>query len=157
VDKFEYRVYVLLTFGVGRYACIYEVPQMSLTDTGILKVVVDKMNYLSQRQNVLAQNVANASTPGYKAKDLESFKFSDAMKEASPGMTVTNAMHIIPASMAGVNAATKKAHSFETVPTGNSVELEQQMMEVSKTAVDFQAFTAIYHKYISLFKMAVGK
>ena len=130
---------------------------MALTDSGLLRLMTEKMAYLGQRQAVLAQNVANANTPGFKAKDLAPFSFNDALKEASAGMVVTDPRHIVPASMAGVNASTKKAHSFETVPSGNSVELEQQMMQVSETAVDYQAVTSVYHKIMGLFKTAIGK
>ena len=130
---------------------------MALTDSGLLRLMTEKMAYLGQRQAVLAQNVANANTPGFKAKDLAPFSFNDALKEASAGMRVTDPRHIVPASMAGVNATTKKAHSFETVPSGNSVELEQQMMQVSEMAVDYQAVTSVYHKIMGLFKTAIGK
>ena len=130
---------------------------MALTDSGLLRLMTEKMAYLGQRQAVLAQNVANANTPGYKAKDLAPFSFNDALKETSAGMVVTDPRHIVPASMAGVNAATKKVRSFETVPSGNSVELEQQMMQVSETAVDYQAVTSVYHKIMGLFKTAIGK
>lgn len=130
---------------------------MALLDSGLMRMMTDKMSYLSQRQAVLAQNVANANTPGYKAKDLAPLTFDDALQKASDGMTVTNANHILPASMAGVNASTKRARTYETVPSGNSVEIEQQMMEVSKTAVDYQSAAAIYHKIMGLFRTAIGK
>ncbi len=130
---------------------------MSLTDSGLLRLMTEKMSYLGQRQAVLAQNVANVNTPEYKAKDLEVFSFEKALKETNGGMTVTNERHIVPANMAGVNAATKKARTYETVPSGNSVEIEQQMMEVSKTAVDYQAVAGIYHKIMGMFRTAIGK
>lgn len=130
---------------------------MPINDTGILRVMSEKMSYLGQKQAVLAQNVANASTPGYQAKELAPFSFADAMKDAGSGLHVTDANHIVPASMAGVNAGAKKMRSFETVPSGNSVDLEQQMMEVSKTTIDYQASASIYHKFVALWRMAAGK
>ena len=130
---------------------------MALTDSGLVRLMAEKMSYLGQRQAVLAQNVANANTPGYKAKDLTTFSFDDALKDAGSAMRVTDPRHIVPASMDGVNALTKKAKTYETVPSGNSVEIEQQMMEVSKTAVDYQAVAGIYHKVMGLFRTAIGK
>ena len=130
---------------------------MSLMDGGILSIMSQKMSYLGQKQAVLAQNVANANTPGYKAKELTEFgTFAEAMKSASSGMAVTSDKHIVPASMAGANAVTKKMKPFEILPTGNSVDLEQQMMEVSKTTVEYQADASIYQKFMALLKMAVG-
>jgi len=130
---------------------------MSFMDIGLLRLMTGKMSYLGQRQAVLSQNVANANTPGYKAKDLEPFSFDSALKKAGVGMNVTDPRHIVPASMAGVNTDTIKARTFETVPSGNSVEIEQQMMEVSKTAIDYQAVIGVYHKMLSMFRTAIGK
>lgn len=130
---------------------------MALFDSGLMRLVTDKMSYLGQRQAVLAQNVANVNTPGYKAKDLTPFTFSDALKESSGAMRVTDVNHMLPASMDGVNASAKKARTFETVPSGNSVEIEQQMMAVSQTAIDYQAVAGIYHKMMGLFRTAIGK
>jgi len=130
---------------------------MSLTDGGILSLMKDKMSYLGQKSSVLAQNVANANTPGYKAKEVVAFtSFADEMQKASNTMAVTNAAHIVPASMSGVNAATKKMRSFEVLPSGNSVDLEQQMMEVSQTNIEYQADTSIYQKFMALFRTALG-
>jgi len=130
---------------------------MGLTDTGLMRVITQKMGYDSQRLSVLSQNVANADTPGFKAKDLEPFTFESAMRAASAGMAITNPNHILPASMAGGASRTKKASSYETVPSGNSVDLEQQMMQVSQTSIDYQTETSLYHKFLGFFRTAVGK
>ena len=131
---------------------------MALTDGGIMTLMKDKLSYLGQRQAVLAQNVANANTPGYKAKELSAFKtFSEEMQAASSSMQVTNEKHITPAGMAGANAMTKKMRSFEVLPTGNSVDLEQQMMEVTATNVEYQADTSILHKFMGMLKLAIGR
>ena len=121
-------------------------------------LLAEKMSYTKQKLTVHAENVANANTPSYKAKELKPFvPFSQALKEASNGMKVTNSKHITPASMSGANAGTRKARSFETVPSGNSVDLEQQMMEVSSATIDYQATVSIYGKFTSLMKAAIGK
>jgi flagellar basal-body rod protein FlgB len=132
---------------------------MSFTDSGILSIMSQKMSYLGQKQAVLAQNVANADTPGYKAKELVAFEtFEQALSKTQAGtMKVTSDKHILPAAMSGVNAGTKKMRSFETVPTGNSVDLEQQMMETSATAVEYQADTSIYQKFMTMLRVAIGK
>lgn len=132
---------------------------MSLLEGGILGLVGTKLSYLVQKQSVLAQNVANADTPDYKAKELMPFDsyLGDGAKEPLRGMAATNDKHIIPASLSGVNAKTKRMESFETVPSGNSVDLEQQMMQVSATTIDYQASLAIYQKFTALFRTAIGK
>jgi len=129
---------------------------MSIADSGILGLMSSKMTYLGQKQAVLAENVANADTPSYKAKELTPFTFADAMQSTQAGMAVTDPRHIVPASMAGVNARTKRTESLETLPSGNSVDLEQQMMEVSKTTLDYQASASIYQKFMTMMKIAAG-
>ncbi len=126
----------------------------SVQGPGLHELLKERMAYLNQRQAVLAENVANADTPGYKARDLAPFSFGDAMKQAI-GMSVTNPNHIIPASMAGANARSIKEDSIEVLPTGNSVDLEQQMMDVSKTAVDYQGMTSIYKSIGNMLKIAL--
>lgn len=126
-----------------------------MSSPDLVSLLTQKMAYLNQRQSVLAENVANSSTPGYKERDLAPFTFGDALKQASIGMSVTDSKHIIPASMAGVNAKTVKVKGTETVSSGNSVDVEQQMMEVSKNAVEYQTVTSVLHKMIGLMKIAV--
>ncbi|MFY9288136.1 MAG: flagellar basal body rod protein FlgB [Alphaproteobacteria bacterium] len=128
---------------------------METNSSGLLDLLKQKMSYLNQRQAVLAENVANSSTPGYKARDLSPFSFGDALKQANVGMHVTNSNHIIPASMAGVNAKSIKAKTYETMPSGNSVNVEDEMMKVSKTAVDYKEVSSIYKKISGMLKIAL--
>src|SRR5688572_8582042 len=70
---------------------------MNLPDTPFLSLLRERMTWLHQRQDVLSQNVANADTPRYVARDLKAQEFSDALKKVtgpSSGMTVTNVRHI---------------------------------------------------------------
>lgn len=128
---------------------------MGVMGSDLINLLMQKMDYLRQRQSVLAENVANASTPNYKGKDLEPFTFTDALKASQVSMTSTHANDIMPSSMAGVNAHTVRNKPFETLPSGNTVDLEQEMMKVSETSVDYQAATSIYHKMTEMLRIAV--
>jgi flagellar basal-body rod protein FlgB len=119
----------------------------------LISMIADKMKYLNQRQSVLAENVANANTPGYQAKDLAPMSFGNALQQVS--MTTTDPRDLVPPGMSGVNAKTVNTASFETLPTGNSVDLEQQMMQVSETSVNYQLMTSIYHQVTGWFRIAV--
>jgi flagellar basal-body rod protein FlgB len=125
------------------------------SSTGLFDLLTQKMSYLNQKQSVLAENVANTDTPGYKQLELKPFTFGDALKQADVGMAVTDPRHIVPASMAGSNSKTTQSKDTEVSATGNSVDVEGQMMEVSKTAADYQTMTAIYHKMAGLLKIAI--
>jgi flagellar basal-body rod protein FlgB len=123
------------------------------TDVAVL--LVQRMNYLNQRQEVLAENVANGSTPGYKAHDLAPMSFGDTLQHVSVGMKTTDPRHIVPGGMAGVNAKTVKVDSPEVLPNGNNVDVSQQMLDVSKTAVDYQGITSIYKAITSMKSIAL--
>ncbi len=132
-----------------------KVLHMSSGLSNLLDVLTQKMSYLNQKQAMLAENVANADTPGYKQLDMKPFSFGDALKQASIGMATTDPRHIIPASMSGVNASTFQSKQGEVVSSGNTVDIEDQMMEVSKTAGEYQQAASLYHKWTGLFKIAI--
>ncbi len=123
--------------------------------SGVIDALTERMSYLSRKQSVLAENVANVDTPGYKQLELKPFTFGEALKQAGAGMKVTDPRHIVPGSMAGANAQTVQSKDTEVLPSGNTVDIEQQMMEVSRTSIDHQAMTALYHKMTQLFKIAI--
>jgi len=131
---------------------------MNLPDVPLLSMLRERMSWLHQRQDVLSQNVANADTPGYVARDLKPLNFEDALKAASPGnsLMTTNARHI------GITAAQNS--SFDAVaspdsennPNGNAVSLEVEMIKVSDTQAQFQAAANLYAKAMTLMKTAIG-
>ena len=128
---------------------------MGANDSGLIALLTQKMSYLNQKQAVLAENVANVDTPGYKQLQIAPFSVGDAMRQANIGMQVTDPRHIVPASMAGVNAKTSVSKDTEVSASGNSVDMEHQMMEISKTSIDYQTVTSLYHKMTGLFKIAI--
>ena len=76
-------------------------------NAGLMDLLVQKMSYLNQKQAVHAENIANANMPGYKAREVAPFSFEGTLRQATVAMNVTDPRHIVPASMSGVNAATK--------------------------------------------------
>jgi flagellar basal-body rod protein FlgB len=122
---------------------------------GLMALLTSKIAYLNQMQGVLAENVANADTPGFKARDLTPFTFDSALKQASFEMVTDDPRHITPASMSGVNAKSTKVKTNETLPSGNSVDLEQEMMKVSQNSVDYQTVTSIYKSIGQWFNIAL--
>ncbi|MEH0069574.1 flagellar basal body protein [Pannonibacter sp. Pt2-lr] len=59
---------------------------MSLTDLPMFRAIKSKMQWHQARQGVLAENVANADTPGYRARELKAFKVDEDLKLASRGL-----------------------------------------------------------------------
>ena len=129
-------------------------------DTPFLSLLRERMTWLHQRQDLLAQNVANADTPRYAARDLKAQEFSETLKKVtsqSNSMTVTNARHI------GLSTSRKspfedhEAPDIEASPNGNSVSLETQMIKVSDTQAQFAAAANLYAKAMTMMKTAIGR
>jgi flagellar basal-body rod protein FlgB len=134
---------------------------MQIADIPLLGMLRERMSWLNARQDTLSQNVANADSPGYLARDLKPMNFEDMMKRVngesqSSGLTTTNPLHInISASQPG-NYAGEDAPDTEASVTGNTVSLESEMIKVSDTQAQFQAATNLYSKAISMMRTAIG-
>ena len=132
---------------------------MDISKIKLFNLMQSNLNYLSSRQTVLAQNIANANTPGYEAKDLKRPDFASFMQANSAtttgSLTQTNSNHI-----SGMNVATqyKKVSSegFEITPSGNKVVLEDEVMKLSRTGMEYQETTGMYRKMIEMLKTAIG-
>ena len=114
-----------------------------MTDLPVLQALKGKLRFHEARQKVLAENVANAETPGYAARDITA---------------VTSPMHIAaPAIGNGTPYRTQKVDGYEVTPDGNAVSLEDQMMKVTSNQMDYQTVTSLYQRSLGLLKTAVGK
>ena len=132
---------------------------MDITKLPLFDTMRQRMAFLSARQTVLAENVANANTPGYRAKDIEEPDFAAlaAGEDGGPGLTTTNAMHIATPAGAGAGGfRSKDMPDSESTPNGNSVVLEDQMMKVSSTQMDYATVTQLYRKALSMIRLAAG-
>ncbi|MDA9975364.1 flagellar basal body rod protein FlgB [Alphaproteobacteria bacterium] len=133
---------------------------MDLGKLDIFKMASQKMGWLTERQVVLANNIANADTPNYRARDLKPQNFS-RMLGASPQMRVaqTTSGHIMGSAGRSDFRTVKErpADVYEVNPNDNTVVMEEQLMKVSESTIQFQLATNIYNKNLSMLKMAVGQ
>jgi flagellar basal-body rod protein FlgB len=129
---------------------------MDLGAFDLFKGIAAKMAWLTQRQNVIAQNIANVDTPRYQAMDLAPLDFKSTLQQKlSPERT--NPMHLASAHGAGSGRAEKERKPYEVTPSGNSVSIEEQMQNAASTGIDFQMITTLYQKNIGLIKTALDR
>jgi flagellar basal-body rod protein FlgB len=134
---------------------------MAITDIPILSMLRMRLEWAQTRQKVLAQNVANADTPRYQARDVAPVKF-ETPSEAAPAAASTVALartesgHLTGFAGSGSGFREVKA-GYEVKPTGNTVNLEEEMMKVAANQMDYQAATAVYTRSLGLIKIALGK
>jgi flagellar basal-body rod protein FlgB len=135
---------------------------MEVSNIPLLSMLKERMTWLSQRQNVLSQNIANVDTPGYTARDLKPIDFEQALRSAtsdhkfSGALMTDNPRHIAITSQGSSAFTDVNTPDVESNPSGNSVSLEQEMIKVSDTQAQFQAATNLYAKAIDMMKTAIG-
>lgn len=105
--------------------------------------------WLAQRQSVISQNVANANTPGYKARDVESFE--DAMRKAVP-MAVTTPDHFAPAGDGLVQARDNDPNQAEVLVSGNDVSLEQEFLKSGEVMRGYSMNTQIMRTFSGMLR-----
>jgi flagellar basal-body rod protein FlgB len=130
---------------------------MPITDIPILSMLRERMEWHQERQRVLAENVANADTPNYRARDLAPPDFSHEIQLASLALDSTNPLHITAPASSGTAFATDSSGRYEIRPRGNSVTHEDEMMKVASNQMDYEAVTSLYTRSLALIKIAIGK
>ena len=96
----------------------------------LFSLASQEAGWLSTRQATIASNVANANTPGYRAQDVQ--PFSAVLSHLQLPMATTAPGHLQPASLAGDRTKVKTSESWDVVHSGNSVNLEQEMMKAGE-------------------------
>jgi flagellar basal-body rod protein FlgB len=124
---------------------------MNLNDIPLFRMMGQRMEWLSQRQQTLAHNVANANTPGYKAKDLDPLSFETLMRAGAGRLSArtTRSGHMI-------SSPAEKPGDFKLKSEGKEVVLEQEMMKVARTSSDYQLTTNLYRKHLAIIRAALN-
>jgi flagellar basal-body rod protein FlgB len=132
---------------------------VDLANTSFFGTLRARLDQLSQRQRLISENIANASTPGYVPRDLDTTSFDRALAQQASGtglrMARTNDMHMAQGG-GNVNASPRVVtqEDSETTMDGNAVVLEDQMARAAETRMAFETGIALYQKGLQLVRMA---
>ena len=133
---------------------------MTLSDVPFLSALRDRMSWLNARQSLLSQNVANADTPGYAARDLKPMDFQAELDAQSApcfsGIATTDPRHIAVPVSGPAQSPDGQVTQMETTPAGNSVSLEEEMIKVADTQSQYQAASNLYAKAVGMMRTAIG-
>lgn len=111
-----------------------------LTDT--LNFQAEALALRSERQRLIASNIANADTPGYVAKDMD---FATALRQATGQvptagqMAVTTAGHLQPAAGARGEAGLRYATASQTNLDRNTVDMDRERASFADNSVKYEA------------------
>jgi flagellar basal-body rod protein FlgB len=92
----------------------------------VFDLAARQASWLLARQRVVAQNVANANTPGYKTAELK--PFDSAMQSASMQLAATSPAHfVLEQSKVDATADPENAANPDVYFSGNDVSPEEEM------------------------------
>jgi flagellar basal-body rod protein FlgB len=131
-----------------------------ISDLPILTMLRTRMEWSQARQKVLSENVANADTPGFRERDVVAPKFDEPDQLARPAVSNVSLARTEPRHLAGFTGSESRSTGhgkFDVRPTGNAVDLENEMMKVAGNQMDYQVATALYTRSLGLIKTALGK
>ena len=131
---------------------------MDITRLPLFGMISRRMEWLSTRQTVLSQNVANADTPNYQPRDLKAQDFRAELRGQSARLApaTTSQQHLASRTISGPDRV-EKQRPAETTLSGNSVQLDTEMMKVADTAIDYQMTTNIYRRNLAMLRTAIGR
>ena len=134
---------------------------MDIRNMALFSAMGAKMEYLSTRQGVIAQNIANADTPEYRPRDLTQVDFGAVLQDLTGTKKVrmekTTAGHITPGGSLDDYDSRKVRMTYEVAPADNAVIIEEQMVNASRTTMDYNLMTNLMRKNVGMIQTALGR
>lgn len=124
---------------------------MQTSGFDINRLLEDTMAFRVARQSILATNVANVDTPGYKRSDLE---FSQTLDQASLRLTATSGAHRQHASQSG-DPWTLKTERVATRGDGNGINLDHEAIELNRNSGAFTELADFYARLAFMTRTAI--
>lgn len=129
---------------------------MDMDSLTLMRGFDEKMHYLSQRERVLSQNIANANTPRYRPSDLKPFSFDEVVGRYQLTLKTSSPQHLQGTLGAPKPfASNEQRRVYESSPDGNEVVLEEQIIKANQTQMDYQLMTKLYDKQIGMLRYAI--
>lgn len=123
----------------------------------VLRLASELAAHASARQGVIAENVAHADTPGYKARDLQSFAEHVETRAAPFTARTTRPGHVaFGADLRGFDPRELTAFGAES-PNGNTVALEDQMMRAADVRQSHDMALGVYSKSLDILRTSLGR
>ena len=118
------------------------------------------LNALALRQRTLANNVANADTPGFKSSDV---RFEQLLSQAMQGQAKavsparTHAQHLGGSARGPVEGELVTSQNTPLRNDGNNVDIDQQMVRLAETAITYSALTQLAASRLALLKSVISE
>ena len=94
-------------------------------DSPLLQILQGYLKVVTDRQQLIATNMANVDTPGYQTKDID---FQSAMRQVMDGDTAGSLQE----------ASLRRGKDLPERPDGNNVNIDRESMTMSETQLQYQ-------------------
>jgi flagellar basal-body rod protein FlgB len=131
--------------------------RMDLGGIPLFAMLRNRLGYLGERQRLIAENVSNSDTPGYKPTDLKPFSIpgaTDAAVQMAKVQATTQPGHMVSPSARKTTYRTMRTKDSETTLDGNSVVLEEEMIKMSDARMSYDAAIGFYQKSLNMLRLA---
>ncbi|HVV93692.1 MAG TPA: flagellar basal body rod protein FlgB [Hyphomicrobiales bacterium] len=131
---------------------------MPLTSTSLISMLKTRMHWQQAREKVLAEDVANTDTPGFRPRDLKPLQFEP---NGGPG-TVSRLLMTDPRHLQGsgdgsaIDGGGDQGPFPTTTQATGSTSLEDELLQVSSNTTDFQLVASLYSEGLGLIRSAAG-
>ena len=133
----------------------------NLSDAAITDALRHQMTLAAAREVVAASNLANADTPGYKARQVDFDQTLTQYVRADAGLTKTNAKHLSGpmAQTSSASMATKEVSGDdgEARRDGNSVQIDKELLSMTNAAGDFARAQTVLAAKFKLLRYAINE
>jgi flagellar basal-body rod protein FlgB len=126
------------------------------TDLNVFRMAKAMAVHAGQRQAIIAQNVANADTPGYQARDLMPFADSFQQQHSRGFMQASREGHLN-AGVSGGQDLSRSEMMTESDPNDNSVSIEQEMLRGVDAKRQHDRAIAIYKSSLTIVRTSLGR
>lgn len=120
----------------------------------IFQTAMTMARHAGQRQAMVAENLANADTPGYRAKELATFQEA-LSSQTAPGMRTSRSRHLGGQETQALSRV--RFSQGEASPNGNTVSIEKEMLNSVEIQRDHNRAIAIYKHSLDLMRMSLGR
>lgn len=121
---------------------------------GTIRELKRALDVTYMRNRIISENIANAETPGYRARKIDFQKaITDAEGSAVTTLTRTNSQHLLPEhGEAGI-----KVEEVDTPPRGdgNNVDLEMEMVNLSENSITYNTASEVLNRKLKMLRFAI--
>lgn len=124
----------------------------------LFKVASALASHAGARQEIVARNIANSETPGYRAQDLPDFGSDYRAGNAIPTLRTTRSGHLPdPLNGTAARARAVAGSADDVAPDGNSVSLQTEMVRGAEIRQQHEMALSVYRSGMDLLRTSLGR